>query len=64
MPVVKPIKKFTLKLQEFFAAAAFAEAGEFETAKIIRNEQKRKLQIRKILGRTLTVTRAEKPASR
>jgi hypothetical protein len=40
-------KKFMVELENSFAAAAFAEAGEFETAKLICSERKQKPLVRK-----------------
>lgn len=43
MPVIKFIKKLTNRLQDFFAAAAFAEEGETENARMFVREQDERL---------------------
>lgn len=47
MPVIQFIKKLTNRLQDFFSAAAFAEAGEPESARQIIHEPGERLVERK-----------------
>ncbi len=47
MTRVKFVKKIAEKLQNIFSAAAFAEAGEFECAREIAQEQGERLAERK-----------------
>jgi hypothetical protein len=42
------MKRFIRKLENLFAAAAFAEAGEFETARDIMREDKRPQRVDRI----------------
>jgi hypothetical protein len=52
-------KKFMAEFEDSFTAAAFAEAGEFETAKLISRGRKQKPLVRKrLLGRRLKLRRA------
>jgi hypothetical protein len=44
----KKMKRFMKKLENVFAAAAFAEAGEFDTARDILREDKRPQRVDRV----------------
>ncbi|MBI5663552.1 MAG: hypothetical protein HZC49_00475 [Nitrospirae bacterium] len=52
------MKKFLKKLEDVYAAAAFAEAGEHETAEEIMREEKRDQKRKQVTKRPRTQLRA------
>jgi hypothetical protein len=52
------MKKIMKRLEDIYAAVAFAEAGEFETAKEILREEERQRDIKRITQRPRKQLRA------
>ncbi len=65
MPILKSVKKFALKFQDFFSAAAFAEEGDAGTAREIVREKGERLSERKqTIRRELNARSADRPILR
>jgi len=52
------MKRFLKRLENIYAAVAFAEAGEFETAREIMREEKRPQKVERITPRPRKQLRA------